>query len=118
MSVGRQELSVCQNNVAAFSCCCKVNNTMSRITGGTPIVKGLSIFLVSDSLALLDKDVSSVPENSYAKLYTNCQSSQLLIQYDPQLQRLDGVFPPQLQLVAFLSTKIGMNNSTPNLIAN
>ena len=24
MSVGRKKLSVCQNNVAAFSCCCKV----------------------------------------------------------------------------------------------
>ena len=23
MSVGRKKLSVCQNNVAAFSCCCK-----------------------------------------------------------------------------------------------
>ena len=24
LSVGRKKLSVCQNNVAAFSCCCKV----------------------------------------------------------------------------------------------
>ena len=24
MSVGRKKLSVCQNNVVAFSCCCKV----------------------------------------------------------------------------------------------
>ena len=25
MSVGRKKLSVCQNNVAAFSCCCKIS---------------------------------------------------------------------------------------------
>ena len=25
MSVGRKKLSVCQNNVAAFSCCCKTS---------------------------------------------------------------------------------------------
>ena len=24
MSVGRKKVSVCQNNVAAFSCCCKI----------------------------------------------------------------------------------------------
>ena len=37
MSVGRKKLSVCQNNVASFSCCCKFQRTASFIYGALQV---------------------------------------------------------------------------------